>query len=141
MRTTTIFLTCVLAGSVLAGCGETTETSSTKPPGGEGATRESVAPTENTSNTKIEKQIKRALKSSFSYAPWYDSIGKVTVDNGEVTVATDISGTNFDGGSDSDAEGPANAICTEIYGPGVEPIDGVTGGQVLDSSGDVIKEC
>jgi hypothetical protein len=65
----------------------------------------------------------------------------VKVDDGEVTVNTEISGTDFEGGTDSDAAGPANAICTEIYGPGVEPIDGVTGGRVLDSNGDVMKEC
>jgi len=77
--------------------------------------------------------VRRELRQ-FASAPWYENIKRVTSGGGDVTVETDLF-------RDSDATGPANAICTVIAGPGVDALPGVTGGRVLGSDGGVIKRC
>jgi hypothetical protein len=94
---------------------------------------------------RIAAAVKRELRTQFGPngldAPWYDVIGRVTAGGGDVTVETSLNRVAFDGGSDSDAEGPANAICTVIGPDNFSEIKGLTGGRILGSDGGVVKRC
>ena len=87
------------------------------------------------------RRVRRQLRLYFASASWYETIRKVTVSGGDVTVTTTLNRLNFDGEADADALGPARAICTTIAGPGVDPPRGVDGGSVIGSDGGVIKRC
>lgn len=78
--------------------------------------------------------LRRVYGPAAADAPWYGTIKRVIASAGDVTVVTSLY-------PDSDAQGPASAICAALYGPGVDSPKGVTGARVLGSDGGVLKRC
>ena len=101
------------------------------------AERPTAAPPAVADDGQIARRVKRELRAQFGPAGldamWYGLIGEVTVTGGDASVETALY-------RDSDADGPANAICT-VIGPGMGAVDGVDSGRVLGSDGGVVKRC
>lgn len=85
-------------------------------------------------DAKATRALKKDVKAYYGTAPWYDSITKITVTNGNAEIETSIY-------PDGDADGPGNALCLLIAGPGADPPSGVESGRVLASDGSTIKRC
>lgn len=138
----------LLATIVLAGCGSddpntsnsstskitSTEETGSVPEATEEEKREAAAEDEAESDATATRRLKKEVKLNYKSAPWYDSIEKISVTNGDALIETMLY-------PDSDAEGPANALCLLIGGPAVEPPPGVVMGRILASDGSTIKRC
>lgn len=85
-------------------------------------------------DAKATRALKKDVKAYYETAPWYDSITKITVNDGNAEIETSIY-------PDGDADGPGNALCLLIAGPGSDPPSGVESGRVLASDGSTIKRC
>lgn len=88
-------------------------------------------------NRRVAAAVKRELRATFGPrgldAPWYENVGRVTSNAGDVNVETNLY-------PDADADSPANAVCS-IIRPNGSGIPGVTGGRVQGSDGGVLKRC
>ncbi|MBI2690573.1 MAG: hypothetical protein HYX29_01315 [Solirubrobacterales bacterium] len=85
-------------------------------------------------DAKATRALKKDAKAYYGTAPWYDSITKITVKDGNAEIETSIY-------PDGDADGPGNALCLLIAGPSSDPPRGVESGRVLASDGSTIKRC
>lgn len=140
-------LLAILAALVVGGCGseEPTKTDAQSPPAAPSSPAPEVTSAPAPEKTepkqdapdpdaKATRALKKAVKSYYSTYPWYDSIKKISVSDGNAEIETAIY-------PDGDADGPGNALCLLIAGPGSDPPPGVDSGRVLASDGSTIKRC